>query len=281
VTRDPLHYVWWLISRAAGVLALVLISLSVLMGLAMAARALPNPRSKGAVARLHEHVALTALGATVAHGASLLGDGWLKPGMSGIAVPFAMSYRPPFTAAGISAGYLLALVGPSFYLRRRIGSARWRKLHRFSPAVWALAVVHTLGAGSDAAAPWLRAVVLAPLAPIVYLLVWRTLRERTAGQTRARRVSPTLPRESGRTRCTPYQGPLGAAPGHDQADHRVGDREHDQPEANRAHDAEDHGTQGDRHEQEYRHRQREDQTPKRDLHDGHLLRGSVRRVAPP
>ncbi len=201
MTPAPLHYAWWLISRAAGVMALVLVSLSVLMGLAMAARTLPSARSKRAVARLHEHVALTALGATVAHGASLLGDGWLKPGLSGIAVPFAISYRPPFTAAGISAGYLLALVGPSFYLRRRIGGGRWRKLHRFSPAVWVLSVVHTLGAGSDAAAPWLRAVVLAPVAPIVYLLVARTLRERTAGAVRADgdvldRRQPSRPRQA-------------------------------------------------------------------------------------
>lgn len=194
MTPDPLRYVWWLISRASGVMALVLVSLSVLMGLAMAARALPHARSKRAVARLHEHIALTALGATAAHGASLLGDGWLRPGLSGIAVPFAMTYRPPFTAAGILAGYLLALVGPSFYLRRRIGAGRWRKLHRVSSAVWALAVVHTLGAGSDATAPWLRAIVLAPFAPIVYLLVLRTLRERNAGQARAgrRAARPSL-----------------------------------------------------------------------------------------
>lgn len=181
---EPLHYVWWLISRASGVVALVLVSLSVLMGLAMAARALPRA-FKRAVARLHQHVALAALGATAGHGLSLLGDGWLRPGLRGIAIPFAISYRPVFTAAGISAGYLLTVLGPSFYLRRRIGAARWRMLHRLCPAIWALAIIHTLGAGSDATAPWLRAVMLAPVAPIVYLLVVRALRDRPASQAGA------------------------------------------------------------------------------------------------
>ena len=175
---DPLHYAWWLTSRASGVVALVLVSLAVLAGLAMAARVLPRPALKRAVTRLHEHVALATLGAIAVHGLSLLGDSWLKPGVRGIAIPFAMSYRPAFTGAGIIAGYLLALVGPSFYLRRRIGPARWRKLHRLSAAVWALSVIHTLGAGSDATGTWLRAVVLAPVAPIVYLLVLRLLRPR-------------------------------------------------------------------------------------------------------
>jgi sulfoxide reductase heme-binding subunit YedZ len=193
MSSAPLHYLWWLITRASGVVALVLVSCSVLMGLSMAARVLRRPGLKRAVARLHQHVALAALGAIAVHGLSLLGDGWLKPGLRGIVVPFAMSYRPPFTGAGIVAGYVLVLVGPSFYLRRRIGAGRWRKLHRFSAAVWVLAVVHTLGSGSDATALWLRAVVLAPVAPVVYLLVLRAARERPATQATAGRRAARSP----------------------------------------------------------------------------------------
>ena len=200
---EPLHFLWWLISRASGVVALLLVSLSVLMGLSMAARAIRPPGRKRAVARLHEHVALIALAAIGLHGLSLLGDGWLRPGLPGIAIPFAMSYRPPFTAAGIVAGYLLVLVGPSFYLRRRIGAGRWRKVHRFSTLVWALSVIHTLGAGSDATALWLRAAVFAPVAPMVYLLVLRIARERPARShasagRRSLRSAPRLPRAGGR-----------------------------------------------------------------------------------
>jgi sulfoxide reductase heme-binding subunit YedZ len=200
VKSDPLHYLWWLISRASGVVALVLVSLSVVMGLSMAARAIRRPARKRAVARLHEHVALTALAAIGLHGLSLLGDGWLRPGLRGIAIPFATSYRPPFTASGIVAGYLLVLVGPSFYLRRRLGAGRWRKLHRFSAVVWALSVAHTLGAGSDARAIWLRAVVLAPVAPIAYLLVLRVARG-------SQRREPTTPRSTAANGArTPHSG---------------------------------------------------------------------------
>jgi methionine sulfoxide reductase heme-binding subunit len=175
---EPLHYLWWLVSRASGVVALLLISLSVLIGLAMAAKVLRRPGLKRAVARLHEHLALSALGAIALHGFSLLGDHWLRPGLGGITVPFAMGYRPAFTGTGIIAGYLAILVGPSFYLRRRLGAGRWRKLHRATVAVWALAVIHTLGAGSDGSKPWLRCVVLVPTAPVVYLLALRVLRAR-------------------------------------------------------------------------------------------------------
>ncbi len=176
---DPVQVIWWLVSRASGVVALVLISLSVLIGLAMAAKVVRRPAVKRSMARLHEHVALAALVAIAAHGLALLGDAWLRPGLRGIAVPFAMSYRPAFTGLGIVAGYLALLLGPSFYLRRRIGVRRWRALHRGTVVVWLLSAVHAFGAGSDAHTVWLRAVVLAPVAPIVYLLVLRLTRDTT------------------------------------------------------------------------------------------------------
>jgi sulfoxide reductase heme-binding subunit YedZ len=175
-SASPLHYVWWLVSRASGVVALVLISLSVLLGLAMAAGALRRPSLKRKVARVHEQLALTSLVAIGAHGLSLLGDSWLQPGLRDIAVPFTISYRPLFTGLGIIAGYLAVLVGPSFHLRRRIGAARWRKMHRLSLLVWFLAAVHTVGAGSDAMRPWLRAIVVSPIVPTIYLLLLRALK---------------------------------------------------------------------------------------------------------
>jgi methionine sulfoxide reductase heme-binding subunit len=191
----PSAYIWWLVSKASGIVAVLLISMSVLMGLAMATRVLGKPRLKRAVARLHEHVALASLAAIGLHGVSLLGDHWLKPGLKGVAVPFAMSYRTQFTGLGIIAGYLALLVGPSFYLRRRIGARRWRNLHRLSAAVWMLAVVHTLGSGSDRASPWLRALVILPGIPIVYLLVLRALQgaRRPVRQSPARRAPTAEP----------------------------------------------------------------------------------------
>lgn len=180
----PLHLIWWLVSRASGIVALVLISLSVLMGLAMAARVIHRGSVKRVVVRLHEHVALIAILAIVIHGVALLGDHWLKPGWPGITIPFALHYRPAFTGLGIIAGYLTVLLGPSFYLRRRIGAKRWRSLHRATVLVWVLAVVHTLGAGSDRGKPWLQWIVVAPVVPIVYLLVLRLLPGEARGQRR-------------------------------------------------------------------------------------------------
>ncbi|HEX5194362.1 MAG TPA: hypothetical protein VFW09_16305 [Solirubrobacteraceae bacterium] len=172
---SPLSYIWWLVSDAAGIVALLLVSASVALGLAMAARAVRRPAPRRIAMRLHEQLALAALVSIAVHGLALLGDHWLKPGLTGIAVPFTLHYKPGFTGLGIIAGYLAALLGPSFYLRRRIGARRWRRLHRATVLVWGLSVVHALGGGTDAGRLWLRLVVLAPLVPIAYLLVVRAL----------------------------------------------------------------------------------------------------------
>ena len=74
------------------------------------------------------------------HGLSLLGDSFLRPGIAGIAIPFATSYRPLWTGLGIVAGYGLAALGLSYYARARIGVARWRKLHTFTAVFWILGV---------------------------------------------------------------------------------------------------------------------------------------------
>jgi sulfoxide reductase heme-binding subunit YedZ len=165
---------WWVVSRAGGVVALLLIAVSVLIGLTLAAGLGGPPARRRALVAFHEHSALTGLVAIALHGVTLLGDPWLKPGVARIAVPFALDYRPAFVASGIVAGYVGAALGLSFYARRRIGGKRWRNVHRATPLVYVLSVVHTLGAGTDAGSSWLRAFLLATTVPAAALLVART-----------------------------------------------------------------------------------------------------------
>lgn len=197
-------YIWWLVSRASGIVALGLVTVAVLLGLTMSTKLMRRPGVGRTLMRLHEHVALVGLVAITVHGLALLGDPWLRPGVKGLTIPFAMSYRPLFTGLGILAGYLAALLGLSFYARRRIGVKLWRRFHRATVLVWVLGAIHTLGAGSDAATQWLRAFVLLPAIPIVYLTVLRILQQRSpknsvqAAKAAQRVVRPKAPAQAGR-----------------------------------------------------------------------------------
>jgi methionine sulfoxide reductase heme-binding subunit len=183
---NPYDYAWWLASRASGIVALALVTASVGLGLLMASKLLRRPGLNRTLVKAHEHLALTGLVAISVHGVTLLGDRWLNPGVAGITVPFAMSYRPIFTGLGIVAAYLASLLGLSFYARRRIGARLWRKMHRATVAVYVLGVVHALGAGTDASTLWLRAFMLVTGAPILFLLLVRILPRRKSEVERAR-----------------------------------------------------------------------------------------------
>jgi methionine sulfoxide reductase heme-binding subunit len=175
---DPLQYGWWLAARASGIVALALVTLSVAVGLAMAGRVARRPGLSRTLMALHQHAALAGLVAIAVHGLTLLADPWLHPGVAGVTVPFSMSYRPAFTALGIVAAYLAALLGLSFYARRRIGPRLWRKAHRATVLVYALGVVHAIGAGSDASTSWMRWFLLVTGAPILVLFLRRVTARR-------------------------------------------------------------------------------------------------------
>ena len=166
---DPGTHLFWITSRAAGAAALIVASASVAVGVTMAARI---AKGRGPELRaLHEALSVTAIIAIGVHGISLLFDSFFHPGISGIALPFAGTYRPLWTGIGIISGYGLAALGLSYYFRDRIGQARWRRMHRFTALFWALGIVHTVGAGSDARQFWFLVAVAAPAIPAAFLLV--------------------------------------------------------------------------------------------------------------
>jgi methionine sulfoxide reductase heme-binding subunit len=151
---DPGQHLWWLASRSMGVVAMVLVSLSVAFGLAMSGRAF-HGRVLARVKTMHEALALSGLLAIALHGLLLLPDSFLRPGLAGISVPFVLSTHRFWNGLGVAAGWLAAAITLSFYVRPLIGVRAWRLLHRWTLAVYVLGVIHTIGAGTDAGSAWL------------------------------------------------------------------------------------------------------------------------------
>lgn len=173
INPNPIDYGWWLASRSAGVIAIVAISFSVLLGLSMANNLIQRPGFKGKLLKVHESTALIGLVAIAVHALALLGDHWLHPTISQLLIPFQMSFKPFFTGLGIIGGWLAVILGLSFYVRKRVGTKLWRKLHRATFLVWVLAVAHALGSGTDASELWLQAIILITGLPILALLALR------------------------------------------------------------------------------------------------------------
>lgn len=181
---------WWLASRASGLVALVLVTVSVFLGLMMAGKVMRRPGLSKKLMAIHEQTALAGLVAIAVHGIALLGDPWLHPGVTGVAVPFALGFRTFFTGLGVIGGYMAALLGLSYYVRRRVGARLWRKAHRATVLVYALGLVHALGAGTDATAVWFRWWVMLTTPALGGLFVYRVLSGRAKKQARQRKARP-------------------------------------------------------------------------------------------
>jgi sulfoxide reductase heme-binding subunit YedZ len=177
---------WWITSRASGIVALVLASVSVAIGLTMAGKPPGRPGLSRRLLVVHQQTALAALAAIVVHGVALLADPWLKPGLVGVAVPFATPLHAFWAGLGVVAGYLALLLGLSFYARRRIGARLWRQAHRATFAVYLLGLIHAFGTGSDTSSPWFVLWAGGTAVPIALLFVYRLGATRRAERRRAR-----------------------------------------------------------------------------------------------
>jgi sulfoxide reductase heme-binding subunit YedZ len=171
-------HLFWITSRAAGILALLLSSAAVCVGLAMGGRLV---RRRGPDLRAtHEALAIATIVAIAVHAGALLGDSYLSPSLADITVPLASSFNRLWTAVGIVCGWLTLILGLSYYARTRIGVARWRRLHRFTAVVWLASIAHALGEGTDAGQAWFLLGVGALVVPALTLLAVRTTTTRGA-----------------------------------------------------------------------------------------------------
>ena len=119
MTHDP---TFWLLARASGLTAYVLLTLSVLAGLVVKSRPLGRALKTAAVVDVHRFLALLGLGMLALHGVALVLDRTVHMPLAALFVPFLSSYRPTAVAFGVLAAELAALITVSFSLRRWIGS---------------------------------------------------------------------------------------------------------------------------------------------------------------
>ena len=175
MTHDP---TFWLLARASGFTAYILLTLSVLAGLAVKSRPFRHIRP-AAQTDTHRAFALAGLAMLVLHGAALVLDQTVHLPLYALVVPFASAYRPAAVAFGVLAAELMGLVYWSFSLRRRIGARAWRRLHWLTYAVFIGATVHGLTAGTDTGRGWANAIYLGAVGSVAAATTWRALSART------------------------------------------------------------------------------------------------------
>lgn len=148
----------WYVARSAGIVAYLLLSTSVVVGVLMSARArFTWPRF--AVEEVHRFLAILTGVFLVLHGVALLADHVVPISITQLVIPFQTAYRPFAVGLGITSALLLLAVSLSNLLRKRLPFRVWRRIHYVTLAVWLTATAHGLLAGTDRQDFWFIALV--------------------------------------------------------------------------------------------------------------------------
>jgi len=169
---DP---VLWYVDRGSGLVALMLLTGSVVLGIVSVARVHSPAWPRFALAQLHRNLALLALVFGVVHVFTSVIDSYVPITLADAAIPFAAAYKPFWLALGTISADLMLAVLITTALRRRIGFQTWRSIHLLSYACWGASAVHSVGIGSDArSAVWGVMIIATCVGAVAGALVQRT-----------------------------------------------------------------------------------------------------------
>jgi hypothetical protein len=146
---------FWYATRGTGAVTLLLLTASVVLGIAETRAWRLAGASLFAVSSLHRTLSLLAVALLAVHIVTTLLDPFPHIAAPVAVVPFISPYRTLWLGLGtVAADLLLALVVTSL-LRRRLGYGTWRGVHWFAYTCWPVALVHGLGTGSDPKSTWM------------------------------------------------------------------------------------------------------------------------------
>jgi methionine sulfoxide reductase heme-binding subunit len=198
----------WYLSRATGVICLLLITAVILLGLLVSRQGKLPGLPKFGVVHLHRYLSLLAVAFIAVHILAAVADTYVNISLVSAIIPFVSVYQPLWLGLGaVSIDLMIAVVVTSL-VRSRIGRRSWRAVHWLAYACWPIAIVHSLGAGPDVRTGPLLWLTIACIAAVLVAIAART--------TAALRAAPS----SAQIRALCNQTPLADRRTHIGAAHR-------------------------------------------------------------
>jgi predicted ferric reductase len=166
----------WYLTRSTGMVALLLLTATVVLGIA-AAGDWARPRWPRFVTQgLHRNLSLLAVVFVFVHVLTTVVDGYVAIGWMNAVVPFTSPYHRFWVGLGaVAFDMVLALVATSL-LRPHLRPGTWRGVHWLAYGAWPVALVHGLGVGTDVATELMRWITAASVTAVGTAVAWRVSR---------------------------------------------------------------------------------------------------------
>jgi methionine sulfoxide reductase heme-binding subunit len=163
----------WYATRASGIVALVLLTLTMVLGLVTTSRSRARNWPGFAQQEIHRRISILAVVFLALHVLTSVLDTYVNIGWLAVVVPFASAYSRFWVGLGTVALDLMIAVFVSSLLRARLRPGTWRGIHWLAYGSWPIALAHTFGLGTDAGERWV--IVLGAMCVMVVgvSLAWR------------------------------------------------------------------------------------------------------------
>ena len=169
------HTLWYM-TRATGIVAMVLLSATVVLGITTSVRHSTPEWPRFAWQDLHRRLSLLSTVFIGLHIATTVADGYAPIGWISAVVPFTSPYRRLWLGLGTVAVDLLLAVGITSLLRPRIRPGVWRAVHWLAYLCWPVALLHSVGTGTDPRLTWVAGLLAACVAAVLAAVAWRITR---------------------------------------------------------------------------------------------------------
>jgi sulfoxide reductase heme-binding subunit YedZ len=196
----------WIILRAAGIGAYMMLFGSVAWGLIATTSLFGKKVPRATATSVHQFLSMAALVLLGVHIGGLLLDRFLPFHPLDVLVPLHSTFRPVAVALGIAAMYGMVVVLVSSWTKKHVGNAWWRRLHVLAAPAFTMSMLHGIFAGTDTVHPWMLWIYASTGVTVLFLLVLRGLtigirpqRAQLPDGVRARRPAAPAPSSRDRT----------------------------------------------------------------------------------
>ena len=163
----------WYLSRGTGAVTFVCLTASVVLGVTTSSGHRTQRFPRFVLQALHRNLSLIAVVLLGVHIATAILDGFAPISVTDAFVPFVAKYRGLWLGLGALSLDLVLAVLVTTLARHRLGYRGWRAVHLLAYGAWPLALVHSLGTGTDTRAKWMLALYGACTLAVCAALVWR------------------------------------------------------------------------------------------------------------
>jgi methionine sulfoxide reductase heme-binding subunit len=164
---------FWYASRATGIVALLLLTAVLVLGILVNRQGRLPGLPRFAVADIHRNLSLLSVAFVAVHILTAVLDTYVHIPLISAVVPFASGYERLWLGLGAVSLDIMAAMIVTSLLRGRMNRVLWRAVHVLAYASWPVAFAHSIGSSQDLQQGWLLDVAIGCAVIVAAAVVWR------------------------------------------------------------------------------------------------------------